>query len=517
MKGPKKISTLNLVLIIQLVIMIVLSTVLTKTVGTTTRRNSIEHMQTIADERANIILNYVKNAEETLTYFSKGQEVRALLERQAELGQSTDILEDSASAELVAAAQAYTEDFSADISNLEGLWIGSWETHCIAHTNAGTVGITTRDKTKMPEKLKELQDAMLAAENGVYNTGIIISPATGKQIVSMYKAVYDDRHQPIGFVGLGIFTDKLVRNLDALEIKGFENSKYTMVNVSNKKYIFHEDSNLVDTEVSSKKISKLCDTYRASKNTDDGYYTYEKGNKSYVSIYTYIPQYGWILMIDDEKNEVYALARMMRMYMLAFAVAIIVLMVVFFFINKKQQDVSNKLAASIVKNNKTKDSLYTAMFKDVLTEVNNRVSLSMDLDEIKADKDEPRYFAMFNIGEFSIVNSQLGNDIGDWLLVRTVDILKQVFKGSKIYRTGSDEFVVVINGKGVEQDAVMENVNDAFNRLCAKQNTPIGKQNFKYKVAVVKKNSDYNTSVVTTLKDMTNRSAGQVSFANLVQ
>ncbi|MCR5601285.1 MAG: hypothetical protein K6G33_11165 [Ruminococcus sp.] len=63
MKGSKKISTLNLILAIQLVIMIILSITLTATVTRSTKKNAIEHMQTITDERANIILNYVENAE----------------------------------------------------------------------------------------------------------------------------------------------------------------------------------------------------------------------------------------------------------------------------------------------------------------------------------------------------------------------------------------------------------------------------------------------------------------------
>ena len=47
MNGRKKISTLNLILIVQLVIMIILSTVITKTISRTTKNNSIEHMLTI--------------------------------------------------------------------------------------------------------------------------------------------------------------------------------------------------------------------------------------------------------------------------------------------------------------------------------------------------------------------------------------------------------------------------------------------------------------------------------------
>ena len=177
MKEQKKLSTVTLILIIQLIIMIILSLGITKTISSTTRKDSIDHMQTITNERAHIIQTYVENAEKTLIYFSRAEEVK-------------NILSNPDNSTYVAKAQAYTEKYSADIGNVEGLWIGTWDTHCIAHTNAGTVGIQTRQD---PDKQKELQDALLqAGDNGVYNTGIIISPASGAQIVSMYKAVYDE-------------------------------------------------------------------------------------------------------------------------------------------------------------------------------------------------------------------------------------------------------------------------------------------------------------------------------------
>ena len=502
MKGSKKISTLNLILAIQLVIMIILSIALTATVTRSTKKNAIEHMQTITDERAHIILNYVENAEKTLTYYSKAEQV-------------TNLLSDPNNADYVAKAQAFTEDYSKNVDNIEGLWIGTWETKCLAHTNPGTVGMVTRPKDKVPEKLKELQDAMLEAGDGVYNIGMIISPATGKQIVSMYKALYNSSNEPIGFVGLGIYTDQLVNTLNSLSIKGIENSSYSMVNVKDGRYVFNDDAELIDKAAENSKIRSLCEKYAGTKTSEDGNFEYKKSGTKYVSIYSYIPQYGWLLMLDDTRKEVYSLTYSLRIYMIIFAVVIVGLMLVFGIINKKQEKVSQKLASTIVKNNKTKESLYTAMFKDVLTDVSNRISFSMDVDEMKAKGAKPQYFAMFNIAEFSQVNSKLGNDTGDWLLVRTVEVLKQHFKGSKIYRTGSDEFVVISDADSTSKEAFMKSVNEAFTTLTSKQTTPVGKHTFKFKAAVVKKNKDFNTSVVAVLKDMLNNFSGSVNYEEL--
>ena len=222
-------------------------------------------------------------------------------------------------------------------------------------------------------------------------------------------------------------------------------------------------------------------------------------------------------MLDDTREEVYSLTYDLRVYMIIFAIILIGLMIVFSFITRKQQKVSQKLASTIVKNNKTKESLYTAMFKDVLTDVNNRISFSMDADEMKVSSDTPYFFAMFNIADFSGVNSQYGNDIGDWLLVRTVDQLKQTVRGGKIYRTGSDEFVIAIKGdnKSVTKESVMDMVNEAMDKLNSKQSTPVGKHTFQFKAAIVKKSTKINGSVITALKDMVNKYNGQVGYADI--
>ncbi|MDD6327126.1 MAG: PDC sensor domain-containing protein [Lachnospiraceae bacterium] len=128
-----------------------------------------------------------------------------------------DLLKHPTDTQAIQAAQAYTENFSADVANLEGLYISEWNTHVLAHTNPAVVGITTRKD----DPLKALQDALVAAE-GVYNTGIIISPASKQQIVSLYQGIFDENGQPLGLVGGGIFTQGLVDILDSLELNGMQ-------------------------------------------------------------------------------------------------------------------------------------------------------------------------------------------------------------------------------------------------------------------------------------------------------
>lgn len=498
--------SLNTLLIIQLVLIVALSLAMTKTVGASTRKNSINHMMTITNERADIIMNYVRSAEKTLTYYSKA-------------GQITDLLASPTNESAVSKAQAYTEDYSADIENLEGIYASEWNTHVLTHTSRDVVGMTTR---KEEASLKQLQDAMLAAGNGVYDTGFIISPASGQQIISMYKAVYGKEGSPVGLVGLGIYTDQLVNVLDSLEIKGVEDSSYTMMNVSDSKYIFANDKSLIGATATTKRLTKLCEQFKGTNDVAEGTFIYKNADgKNIVSTYRYIPEYGWLLFLDAPKSQVYSLTNNLRGFMVVFAVIIIAMAIIFSRIAKRQQKADQKLASTIVKNNKTKESLYTAMFKDVLTDVNNRISFSMEMDNHAANDANPWYYAIFNISDFSAVNSKYGNDTGDWLLVKTVETLKQVFKTSTIYRTGSDEFVVVLNGGSPDnkEQNVADNMAEAMSRLTERQTTPVGKATFRFRAGYVKKTGKVNTSIITILKDMittnTGAAAGQIIYNDL--
>lgn len=494
-KTTRSTSTLNIVLVVQLIIMLGLSIFITVEISKQTRKNANDHMRAITDERTHIIESFVENAEKTLTYFSKSKEV-------------VDMFLDPTNADLQAKAQKLTESFGAEIDYCEGLWCGSVDTVIMTHSkNPDSVGKQTRpDETAR----NALINPMLLAGNNVYNIGIMNSPVgEHRQILSLYKMIYD-KGKAIGFVGLGIYTEGLVETLNNITVPaGIESSFYTMVNIKDGKYIFNShDTSLVSKEAESDDVKTLCEKYTNSAQSETGDYEYDMNDNEYVSVYTYMPKYGWVLTIDDETSEVYALTRTMIMYLSIFAFIILCLTVVFYFITKRQEKINQKLVSTIAKANLTKKSLNTAMFKDVLTGASNRISLSMDMEKIDQSAEEPYYFTMFNICNFSDINLEYGNEAGDRLLVRAVNDLKDYFEEDTIYRTGSDEFVVSLkteNGLPFADD-FLDKVNNAFRQMLVPERLDDGRTIYpKYKVAVIKKTKGIDTSVVTTLKDMTNK------------
>lgn len=301
-------------LAMQTVVMTILSVLVIYSITTSTKESAINSMKTIVQERSQIIRNYVDKAESTLASYSRAGEILAVMQNPED-------------PKITAAAQEYTEKFSSDIDNLEGLYASEWNTHVLAHTNANVVGITTREG----DPLKALQDAMLSAD-GVYNTGIIISPASGQQIVSMYMAVYDKQGNPAGLVGGGIFSEGLIQILDNLTMDGMENAAYCMVNATNSQYIFHADNGKVATPAEESYIVELCRQLQGATKDTSGYKEYVQNGKKYISAYYYMADHGWLFMLSDDQNEIFASAGTMTVTLSIFCVSALIILFIISFI-----------------------------------------------------------------------------------------------------------------------------------------------------------------------------------------
>lgn len=296
------------ILIMQIVVMTCLSIMVVYGITQNVRTTATDNLQTIVQERSQIVENYVQESEVILSAYSKAGEI-------------LNVLKNPENKSAVDAAQKYTESFSEDINNLEGLYISEWNTHVLAHTNAGVVGITTREG----DSLKALQDILIATD-GVYNTGIIISPASGEQIVSMYRAIYDESGNPAGLVGGGIYTEGLVNKLDSLGMNGMEHATYCMINVKDHKYIFHNQAEMVATETEEEYLLQLCEKYKDTAISAGGYVEHKENGKNYIDSYYYMADRGWLFIIKDSNEELFASAITMRTNLMLLCAAILLVL-----------------------------------------------------------------------------------------------------------------------------------------------------------------------------------------------
>lgn len=274
------------------------------------KQSEIDHMEASLHAQTKLIEEYISHQEDLLTAFSKSPIV-------------VDFLKNPEDPEKQKAAQEYTQQYYTVLSQWEGLYIGEWNTHVIAHSNPEVVGMTTREG----EGLKALQTAMESA-NGLYNAGIIVSPASSKLTLSMYCTVFDtDGKTILGYVGGGPFADELKDLLDSLKESGTDTASYSMINAQTGMYIFDNDTSLMATEIQDPMLLKVIDTIKADKDDVFGELEYdnEKNEKSLAS-YEHITQYDWAVVCYDTENNIYRDSRMnMRFFGIVCIFSIIII------------------------------------------------------------------------------------------------------------------------------------------------------------------------------------------------
>lgn len=299
------------IMAMQIMVFAVLYLFVSNAITQNIKENTIDSMKTIAEERSQIIENYVHETESYLTAYSRAGEIGNLLKNPSEKS-------------AVAAAQAYTELYSGDIENLEGIYVSEWDTHVLAHTNPAVVGIKTREGAS----LEALQASMLEAD-GVYNAGFIFSPASGKQIVSMYRACVDEKGEPIGLVGAGIYISGLKQSLDSLPTAGLSNTKYRLINTQTGEYIFHENEEMlgaVAEEAFVKGILAKIGKDGANGRITD-YVEYTEEGVSNIAVYHYIAERNWLFLLTDTEQEIFDAVNVSKMQLLIICIIALILLI----------------------------------------------------------------------------------------------------------------------------------------------------------------------------------------------
>ena len=113
---------------------------------------------------------------------------------------------------------------------------------------------------------------------------------------------------------------------------------------------------------------------------------------------------------------------------------------------KETLELTSFFIASEISNYKLLKKLEFLSTLDMLTGVMNRNSMNNDVDAIakgEGDINAPYAVIFVDMNGLKRVNDEKGHSEGDKVLKLAANILSVVFPGSKIYRAGGDEFVVL--------------------------------------------------------------------------
>lgn len=178
----------------------------------------------------------------------------------------------------------------------------------LTHTSQGAIGITTRSG----DSLKSFQDSILS-QHQLTNLGIMKSPGTSSMILSMYYPIFEGR-RCIGYVGAGVYASHLMDALLNLDIRGLPDSEYVFLNVESGVYLYHEDTELLNTETTDAGYLEILRRIQAEGTTQAATYSYrdEAGDQQLV-VYKYLMDRDWVFMVRDSASEVYGTVTMVRL------------------------------------------------------------------------------------------------------------------------------------------------------------------------------------------------------------
>ena len=207
-----------------------------------------------------------------------------------------EVLENPTDADIVAKAQAYTDEFFGSLAGWEGIYIADWNSQVITHPAPPVVGQFLREG----DRLVELQDAMLAAD-GVYNVGIITSPASGKLIMSMYYPIYEG-DTPIGYVGAGTFVNDIASKFSDVSSLGLSSAYIYFVDAGGT-MLYHPDESKIGNPVENEAVKGLVAKLAAGQHPAPECVEYlYKGAMKYAAYYVGNNEAYIAVLTADEKD-----------------------------------------------------------------------------------------------------------------------------------------------------------------------------------------------------------------------
>ncbi len=124
--------------------------------------------------------------------------------------------------------------------------------------------------------------------------------------------------------------------------------------------------------------------------------------------------------------------------------------------------ISAMFTTQIIDDQKKKEQeMFARSTTDQLTEVHNRRAYEEDIPQLPSDSQNMVYVSI-DVNGLKMVNDTLGHAAGDELLLGAAGCMKQCFGPyGKIYRTGGDEFAVIMYASDSELKEIEEDFTDA--------------------------------------------------------
>ncbi|MCR5591491.1 MAG: hypothetical protein K6F73_08135 [Lachnospiraceae bacterium] len=270
-------------------------------------------------------------------------------------------------------AQQYTIDYFSRLNGWEGIYLAQWDSNVLTHPTAPQIiGKPLREG----DPLKQLQTAMEGASDGVYNTGIMVSPATGKLIMSMYAPI-NVNGQNIGYAGCGFFVQDIAAAIsDVSDLK--LSSAYVYFVDKEGTMLYHPDESKIGNPVENAAVKGLVAKLAAGEHPQPDVVEYEyKGAMKYAGYYVGANEHYIAVLTADEKDVLGGI-KSLQTYTIIICLACIILFAVIAMI------IERIISVPLITISKSLEKLSTG---DVTTECNAKSHIKETVSIINAFQD----------------------------------------------------------------------------------------------------------------------------------
>lgn len=250
---------------------------------------------------------YIQTGESIIKDFAKSPVVVEFLEHPEEPG-------------LQKKAREYTMNFYDSAGSWEALYISDWNSKVLIHQVDAVIGKPTREG----EKLKSLQDSMLASD-GVFNTGVMVSPATGNLVMSMYAPVFDEKNQPIGLVGAALYINNVAEMFSDTSSLSYDSMYVYTVNGHDGTMIQHPNEEKIGQPVENAAVKQVLARIEKGEEVEPGIISYDfKGENKYAAYFVgRNNDYITVLTVDEKE----ILGKISKLSMVCVFVAVVLIIV----------------------------------------------------------------------------------------------------------------------------------------------------------------------------------------------
>ena len=210
--------------------------------------------------------------------------------------------------ELYTLAETYIQNFQKNVypDRFEGVFLTDISTTQLCHSNPDSIGNVLKEDKKERQALLD-SVSKISPDSTLFVGMKATANGDGTMVlVNYYPVINPTTGELVGIAGSGALTQPLIDMLNAQPVEGMESSVYYLLDVNAGTYLFNsEDNSLQGTDVDTE-LANLIETAKENQSTDVVTSLYKIDGQGYISAELYMPEQGWLFVMKDTQDEVFA-------------------------------------------------------------------------------------------------------------------------------------------------------------------------------------------------------------------